>query len=197
MIDLTLLFFLVVCALAAISMKDMLNTTIILGAYSLIMAVVWTRLNAVDVAFTEAAVGAGITTVLIIATLSRTDRRSGRPRKLRGQESEVMIKRLNTQNTKLTNISSPLLRLISLFIVLITGAVLIYGTIDMPDFGDPDAPANTHVAQRYIEKSYEEAGVVNFVTAILASYRGYDTLGEVAVIFTAGISVVLLLRRKR
>ncbi len=197
MIDLILLFFLVVCALAAVSMKDLLSTTIILGAYSLIMAVVWTRLNAVDVAFTEAAVGAGITAVLIIATLSRTNRRSGLPRKEGEQESEVTIKRLNTQNTKSTNESSPLLRLTSLFIVLVTGAVLVYGTIDMPDFGDPDAPANIHLAQRFIEKSYEETGVVNFVTAILASYRGYDTLGEVAVIFTAGISVVLLLRRSR
>lgn len=197
MIDLILLFLLVVCALAAVSMKDLLNTTIILGAYSLIMAVVWTRLNAVDVAFTEVAVGASITTVLIIATLNKTNRRSGPPRKQGGQESEVMIKRLNTQNTKLPNISSPFSKLISLFIVLITGAVLIYGTIDMPAFGDPDAPANIHLAQRFIEKSHEDTGAANFVTAILASYRGYDTLGEVAVIFTAGTSVILLLRRKR
>ena len=74
MIDLILLFFLVICALAAVSMKDLLSATMILTAYSLIMALVWTRLNAVDVAFTEASVGAGITTVLIIAALSRTKR---------------------------------------------------------------------------------------------------------------------------
>ena len=74
---------------------------------------------------------------------------------------------------------------------------MIYGTIDMPVFGDPDAPANLHVAERYIEKSYSETGSVNFVTAVLASYRGYDTLGEVIVIFASGISVVLLLRKKR
>ncbi len=74
MIDLILLLFLVICALAAVSMKDLLSATLILTAYSLIMALVWTRLNAVDVAFTEASVGAGITTVLIIAALSRTKR---------------------------------------------------------------------------------------------------------------------------
>jgi uncharacterized MnhB-related membrane protein len=74
MIDLILLLFLVICALAAVSMKDLLSATMILTAYSLIMALVWTRLNAVDVAFTEASVGAGITTVLIIAALSRTKR---------------------------------------------------------------------------------------------------------------------------
>ena len=74
MIDLILLLFLVICALAAVSMKDLLSATMILTAYSLIMAIVWTRMNAVDVAFTEASVGAGITTVLIIAALSRTKR---------------------------------------------------------------------------------------------------------------------------
>ena len=74
MIDLILLLFLVICALAAVSMKDLLSATMILTAYSLIMDIVWTRMNAVDVAFTEASVGAGITTVLIIAALSRTKR---------------------------------------------------------------------------------------------------------------------------
>jgi uncharacterized MnhB-related membrane protein len=74
-IDIALLFFLVVCAVAAVSVKDLLSATIILAAYSLIMAVVWTELNSVDVALTEASVGAGITTVLFIAALSRTVRR--------------------------------------------------------------------------------------------------------------------------
>ena len=74
MIDLMLLLFLVICALAAVTMKDLLSATMILTAYSLIMAIVWVRMNAVDVAFTEASVGAGITTVLIIAALSRTKR---------------------------------------------------------------------------------------------------------------------------
>ena len=174
MIDFLLLLFLVICAIAAVSMKDLLSSIVILGAYSLLMAVVWTRLNAVDVAFTEASVGAGITTMLLIAALSRTRRGEEDGRK-----------------------SSSLYRSLAAFgVVLVTGAVLIYGTIDMPDFGDPNAPANHHVAPRYIEKSYEETHVVNFVTAILASYRGYDTLGETTVIFTAGICVVLLLRRK-
>ncbi|HEX9757040.1 MAG TPA: hydrogen gas-evolving membrane-bound hydrogenase subunit E [Nitrospiria bacterium] len=84
---------------------------------------------------------------------------------------------------------------ISFLIVFITGGVLIYGTLDMPGFGDPHAPANLHVAPRYIEKIIEETGVENMVTGILASYRGYDTLGETVVIFTAGLSVILLLRR--
>jgi multicomponent Na+:H+ antiporter subunit B len=188
MIDFILLFFLVVCAMAAIWMKDLLSAIIILAAYSLIMAVIWTRLNAVDVAFTEAAVGAGITTVLLMAVLSRTQRREEN-----GQKSQFKNPKPETRNSKLIARHS----ILSLIIILVTGAVLVYGTIDMPNFGDPNAPANLHVIERYIEKSYEETGVVNFVTAILASYRGYDTLGEVVVIFTAGACVILLMRRKR
>lgn len=78
MIETALLIILVVCAVAAIEMKNLLSATMILTIYSLIMAGVWTRLNAVDVAFTEAAVGAGITTVLLIAAVSRTARREDR-----------------------------------------------------------------------------------------------------------------------
>ena len=95
----------------------------------------------------------------------------------------------------LKNPRGKLFGLISLFIVMVTGGVLIYGTMDMPGFSDPKAPAHRHVAPRYIEKGLEETGVPNLVTAILASYRGYDTLGETLVIFTAGLSVILLLRR--
>ena len=84
-----------------------------------------------------------------------------------------------------------------LLIVIVTGALLMYATIDMPAFGDPDAPPNLHVTPRYLERGEEETGVSNIVTAVLASYRGYDTLGETTVIFTAGMAVVLLLMRRR
>ncbi len=172
---------LLVCAVAAVVMVDLLSATIILGVYSLLMAVVWTRLNAVDVAFTEASVGAGITTMLILAVLSRTRRGEGdRRRVVRAQKRKFGLRQL-----------------LLLLVAGITCAILVYGTMDMPDFGDPAAPANHHVANRYIEKSHDEVGMENFVTAILASYRGYDTFGETTVIFTAGVSVIMLLRRKR
>jgi multicomponent Na+:H+ antiporter subunit B len=79
--------------------------------------------------------------------------------------------------------------------VCLTGALLIYGTLDMPDWGDARSPASLHVSPRYIEKSVEETAVQNMVTSVLADYRGYDTLGETTVIFTAGIACFLLLRR--
>lgn len=173
MIDLILFFFLLVCAIAAVELKGLLDSIMVLTVYSLIMAVVWTRLNAVDVAFTEAAVGAGITTILLIAAVSR-----------------VGVKEENSRRVR------PWASFSSILVIFLVTATLLYGTADMPAFGDPSAPANVHVVPRYIAHSFEETGVNNFVAAILAAYRGYDTLGETTVIFTAGACVIILLRKK-
>lgn len=183
MIDIILLLFIVACSVASVFLKDLLSAVIILGAFSFLMAVEWTVLNAVDVAFTEASVGAGITSVLMLAALSRTGRYE--------VSARDYIRTVSKRRRPLIS------RIIPVFVVVITGAVLIYGTIDMPAFGDPNAPINKHVAPRYIHEADHEAGSVNIVTAILANYRGYDTLGETTVIFAAGICVVFLLRRKR
>ncbi len=89
------------------------------------------------------------------------------------------------------------MRVLALITVIITGIILIYGTVDMPDWGDPNSPASLHVSPRYIEKTMEETATPNMVTSVLADYRGYDTLGETTVIFTAGISCILILRERR
>lgn len=89
------------------------------------------------------------------------------------------------------------MKFFAFIVVLITGALLIYATVDMPDWGDPNSPANTHVSPRYLEESVEKTATPNVVTAVLADYRGYDTLGETTVIFTAGVVCILLLRRAR
>jgi len=89
------------------------------------------------------------------------------------------------------------LKVLSLIACLLTGALLVYGTLDMPAVGDPKAPAHLHVAPFYIESSYKDTRTPNMVTAVLADYRGFDTLGEVVVIFTAGIAVIVLLISKR
>lgn len=88
------------------------------------------------------------------------------------------------------------MRFFSLITVVVTGALLIYGAVDMPEWGDLNSPASIHVSPRYIEKTVEETATPNMVTSVLADYRGYDTLGETTVIFTAGISCLLLLRRE-
>lgn len=85
----------------------------------------------------------------------------------------------------------------SLVITIVVAAALIYGTLDMPKWGDPNSPASTHVSPYYLRHSLEQTATPNVVTSVLADYRGYDTLGETTVIFTAGMACILLLRRRR
>jgi len=174
-IDIALLAFMVVVAMAMIRLRSLFAVVMLSGIFSLLSASLFVVLDAVDVAFTEAAVGAGISTVLMLGTLALTFREERPKRRF-----------------------SP----VPLVVVLVTGAALVYGTLDMPHFGDADAPIHHHVAPRYIDDSPNEVGPPNMVTSVLASYRGYDTLGETTVIFTAGISVMVLLsglwgRRRR
>ena len=150
--------------------RNLFSVVILGGVYSFLMATVLVALDAVDVAMTEAAVGAGISTVLFLSALYLS----------RGEELKPLHK--------------PLL---PLAVSIATGAALVYGTFDLSAFSDPDAPIHQHVAPRYIEDGLRETGVPNIVTAVLASYRGYDTLGETTVVFTAGIGVIVLLRRLR
>ncbi|MDH5453115.1 MAG: DUF4040 domain-containing protein [Paracoccaceae bacterium] len=164
---------LVATALAIVRLRNLFAVAMLSGVFSLLSALLFVVLDAVDVAFTEAAVGAGISTVLVLGTLALTSR----------------VEKPSSHSPALP-----------LFVVFVTGAALIYGTLDMPNFGSADAPAMTHVAPDYLARTPEEIDVPNVVTAILASYRGYDTLGETAVVFTAGIGVLLLmsgLRRRR
>ena len=172
-VDILLLALLVAAALVVVTLRNLLAAALVLGIYSLVMAALWVVLDAVDVAFTEAAVGAGVTTVFMLLTISATDR-----------------------HEKITH-RRPWLPILA---SLVVGGLLIYGTLDLPAFGDPEAPAQQHVAPHYLEQGEAETGVPNIVTAVLASYRGFDTLGEVTVIFTAGIGVLLMLgiaRRRR
>jgi multicomponent Na+:H+ antiporter subunit B len=171
-INVTLLAFLAITAVAILRMTNLFAIIMLFGIFSLLTAALFVVMDAVDVAFTEAAVGAGISTVLMIATLALT----------------------KDQNEKLSQSHRPWL---PLAVVIVTGAVLVYGTLDIPAFGDPDAPAQTHVAPYYLERSIPETGVPNVVTSVLASYRGFDTLGEVVVVFTAGIAVLLLIGGRR
>jgi multicomponent Na+:H+ antiporter subunit B len=86
------------------------------------------------------------------------------------------------------------LKIIGLIIAVLTGALLIYATVDFPAWGDPESPASLHVSPHYIEKTLEETAVPNMVTSVLADYRGYDTMYETTVIFSAGVACFLLLR---
>ena len=155
---------------AIVRQRNLFGVVVLTTIYSFLMASVLIVLDAVDVAMTEASVGAGISTVILLATLHlvrTTEMRSARP------------------------------HLLALFVSVGVGIVLVWGTLALPPFGTADSVINKHVVPRYLADTIKETNVPNVVTSVLADYRGYDTLGETTVIFTAGIGVMLLLRGSR
>jgi multicomponent Na+:H+ antiporter subunit B len=181
-VDFALLALLAVTAIAVVRTTNLFAAVMLAGIYSLLSAGLFTVMDAVDVAFTEAAVGAGISTVLLLATLG------------------LVGSKVKTPQLRITDITAkvPTRRpLFPLVVVLVTGAILIWGTADMPAYGDPANPIHHHVAPRYLEESEHEIGVPNVVTSVLASYRGFDTFGETTVVFTAAVGVMILLSAMR
>lgn len=149
--------------------RQLFGVVVMAAIYSFLIASVMLVLDAVDVAMTEAAVGAGVSTVLLLAALHLTKSREIKP----------------PQNV-----------VIPLFVTIVTAGALVFGTLDLPPFGDETTPPQA-LGPDYITATEHDIHVPNVVTAVLASYRGFDTLGETAVIFTAGIAVLILLRRRR
>ncbi|MBY6016211.1 DUF4040 domain-containing protein [Ferrimonas balearica] len=170
LLDIVLLSLLVLTALAIVRTRDLFACAMLTGIYSLLSASFFVLMDAVDVAFTEAAVGAGISTLLMLAALTLTGR----------------FEKPHTHQARR-----------AITVIAIITFLMLYGLEDMPRFGDPDAPAQRHVAEHYLEDGFEEVGVPNLVTSVLASYRGFDTFGETVVVFTAGIGVLALLARRR
>ena len=165
-----LLTLLAVVTVAIILQRSLFAVVILSGVYSFLMASVLIVLDAVDVAMTEASVGAGVSMVVLLATLHLTT------------TIEVRLWRRT---------------LVPLALSLVVGLALVWGTLGLPAFGRSDSVIHRHVVPRYLADTIKETNVPNVVTSVLADYRGYDTLGETTVIFTAGIGVMLLLRGGR
>ena len=152
--------------------RNLFAVVMLSGIYSLMGATLYVILDAVDVAFTEAARTApGPPRWLMIGTLALTSDRE--------------------------NVTPSTRKIKGLFVCVLMFAALVYGSIDMPLYGDPGAPIHNHVAPRYLNDSMAEIGLPNVVTSVLASYRGYDTMGETFVIFTAAVGVLTLIGRSR
>jgi multicomponent Na+:H+ antiporter subunit B len=171
-LDISILTLIVICAFATIMVRDLLSAAIIFGAYSFLMCLLWTEMGAVDVAFTEASVGAGVSTVLFFAAVYQTTRRVG-------------IRKSGRRLSKA----------FALVATLLTGLVLLVAEADFPNFADPSSPASLHLSPYYITQTLHDTNVPNMVTSVLADYRGFDTMFETAVIFTAGLAVIAILRR--
>ncbi|MDA8743445.1 DUF4040 domain-containing protein [Rubripirellula amarantea] len=169
-IEVVLLLLLVITAITIARIRDLWAAVMFTGIYSFLSASWMLILDAPDVSFTEAAVGAGISTVLMLSTLALT-------------------------GTK-TRAAGDSFRPVPFLAVVVTGGMLVYGTLDMPHFGSPEDPIHLYPSPGFVERSeHDMHGLPNVVTAVLASYRGYDTLGETTVVLTAGIAVLLILRK--
>ncbi|WP_409433464.1 DUF4040 domain-containing protein [Litorimonas sp. RW-G-Af-16] len=166
-LNLGLLALLVIVAFSIVRMRSLFAIVMLQGVYSLVSAAWFVSLDAVDVAFTEAAVGAGVSTVLMLSAMLLADRESA-PIPMSRQWGPLLV-------------------------VIIAGVTMLYAVGDMPDFGDPNSPANSYVGMEYLARTADDIHIPNVVTAVLGSYRGYDTFGEVVVIFSAGLGVMLLL----
>ncbi len=169
--EIPLLLLLLITAAGAILVKDLISAVLLLGSYSFFLALVWAGLGAVDVAFVEAVVGAGLATVLFLLTLFGTA-------------------------PKDTRLRRPPPSVLTLIVFPLLGVLLLYAANDLPEFGDPNSPASVHISPIYLEQSYQDTHTPNVVTSVLMDYRSLDTMVETVVIFAAGIACILLLRRQ-
>lgn len=164
--------FLVTIAVIVALLRDVLAATVVFAAYSLGMAILWVALQAPDVALTEAAVGAGVTTSLFLVAIVKTGRPVG---------TAAFVRTVRPASVGA-----------SLAVLGVLGATL----PALPPVGAPETPAFRHVAPTYLAESGPELGIDNVVTAILAGYRAFDTFGEVTVVFAAGVAVLVIVGRE-
>ena len=155
-----------IAAFRILRADNLFSAAFLAGTVSLLIAGLFLTFNAPDVAFTEAAVGAGLSTILFLSSIAAT---------------------------KYHYAYTATRKAISLITVTLTGWLIYYSMLDFPLLKESNAPAHQHVSEYYIENTLIDIGIPNVVTAVLASYRGFDTLGEVSVIFTAGVGTLVIL----
>jgi len=175
-LEIALVAFVVTAAVAAALLRDILGTIVVFAAFSLGLSIIWVILSAPDVALTEAAVGAGVMSVLFLLTITKT---------VRNQKD---VRRLNPK---------------ALAVVGILLVVILATVPALPEIGSTSSPAvqktvngETTPYGYYVQQAYDETGVENAVAAILVFYRGFDTLGEAVVVFSALIGVFVVTRRE-
>lgn len=166
-----LLVLMIVAALAVVRTVNLFAVAILSSVYSLLSAVWFVAMDAVDVAFTEACVGAGVSAALFLAALAHTGDRA--------------------RKQKATRLLGGALA------ALAFGVAVVLIVPFTPIFGDPNSAPAIGVGMDYVRSTPVEIGIPNVVTAVLASYRGLDTFGETIVIFAAGMAVVAILPRHR
>ena len=187
-IKIILLVFLILCAVFVSFTKSLLMSVITFMAYSSVMAIVWVLLESPDLAITEAAVGAGVTSVLFFITLRRIHA-IGKPEI---EERDETLKEIYSH--KSVRLFEKMYKVVATLLCVAIISLLILTVSYLPEFGEADNPYNNEVSERYLEKGMEETGAVNAVTGMILDYRAFDTFGESCVLFIAAACVLILLR---
>lgn len=173
--EILLLLALVGTALAVAFTKKNLSAVIIFTVYSLLMSIVWLIIKSPDLAITEAAVGAGITSLLFYIVLSQVDE----------------LKEFENIKYKKT----PFYNFLGIAFTLVIVVLLLITVNGLPPYGGVDNPAVNEVFDRYVNEAVNETGALNIVAAVILDYRAFDTFGEAVMLFTATMAVVTLLKK--
>jgi multicomponent Na+:H+ antiporter subunit B len=172
LIEAALLVFVLGCAVSTAVLRKPIASVMAFAAYSLGVSIIWLVLRAPDVGLTEAAVGAGIMTILFLLALTNTV----------SPDTDHVFESIRWRTVALVGV-----------FVLVLGATV----PALPTIGDPNAAVTGgEVTQYYLDNAYKQTDVKNAVTAVLAAYRGFDTLGEGVVVFVAGVAALSVLRRE-
>lgn len=151
--------------------RDLFALVALLSVFSGLLAAMFAVLGAVDVAFMEAVVGMSVSTVFFMGLMWWIEPRE-------------------------QTVYSPARRLAALLPTFGLGGVLLYGVNALPTFGEPTAPPLVNVSPFYIQGSMSDMATPNVVTAVLADYRSFDTLIESAVVVTAVLACLLVLKHR-
>jgi len=167
-----LIIFMLVCAYTATHVKELISAVLLMGAFSFFLAIIWSVLSAPDVSFTEAMVGAGTSTIFMLLALL------GSKHECKNRDFQAF----------------PWL---ATLIILGLGVLFIWASADLPFQGSTQSAASRYLSPYYLLNAYQETKTPNAVTAVVVDYRGFDTLIESAVIFTAGLACMLIMKRGR
>jgi len=174
-LDETLLFIsslvLLITCFWLIRSRNLIESIIVMSVFSLFIGICYLFMDAPDVAMTETALGACLSTCVLLNVA-----------KIVGED----VGKLKKLNTVLATI------LCTFFVI-----ILAWASLDLPVFGAQDSAIQTHLTKYYLENTRTDIAIPSFVAAILASYRGYDTLGETTVILIAGLAVLVIVSQKK
>ena len=171
-INVVLIIFMLICAVAATRVRELVSSVFLLGAFSFFLAILWALLAAPDVSFTEAMVGSGASTIFFLLALFGSTHYA-KPRPSRPYQG------------------------IALIVMILLGSLFFWGSLDLPSLGDVSSSASQYLSPFYLKNAYHDSHTPNVVTAVVVDYRSFDTLIEAAVIFTAGVACLLIFRDEK